>query len=234
MTGDYRIDTGDNQAAFFVRCLMEEDFGWIEMGLEDEQGIINMSAAANNPWSKCADDVGRFYDLDEAEIENDFVGNNQRREVFPRYVNPATGELFSFDEVRRIRMMIAEIHPETRLVATTADDDNRDLAGGDAQGHEVWIRASAEEDWFNLSRGTNGECGGGPGSWPREASESAFYVWSHDAQASEHRGNTGADLFQRDLGALPAHLLIPGQIAFDIFTGGGVSIGYEQRWFRVR
>ena len=233
-SGNYRIDTGDGGSAILVRCVMEDEIGWIELGLEDAEGILVASAAANNPWHKCADDAGRFYPLEEDEIATDFNGSNRRHLVIPRYLNPATEELIAFEDMHRLRLLVQEIHPETRLVATTADDDNRDLAGGQAQGHEVYIRSSGEEEWFNLTRGTNGECGGAVGSWPAEDSETAFYVWSHDAQQSEHRGDTGAALFQRDLGSLPAHLILPGQIALDVFTGGGVSMGYEQRWFRVR
>ena len=62
--------------------------------------------------------------------------------------------------------------------------------------------------------------------------EAAHYLWSTSAELSEVDGTTG--MLSSELGALPTELILPYAIKLSIWTGGGVSFGYEYHTILVR
>lgn len=94
---------------------------------------------------------------------------------------------------------------------------------------EVYI-VTGDGDWIVLTPGTNGECGGG--DWPATDSETAFYLWSTDSGESTTDGYVGEDPVT--LGALPSSGILPRTVFLAVYTGGGVSFGWETDIFLVR
>ena len=130
-----------------------------------------------------------------------------------------------------LRPLVSELHPGTRMVAVTADDDGADWATDMSGGHELYLR-NADGELTLLTPGTNGDCGGGAGSWPAAGSQSAFYLWGSDPESSAVDGNTG--LSDADLGGLAPGDLLPSAVRLVVQTGGGVAFGWEQVVFLVR
>ena len=62
--------------------------------------------------------------------------------------------------------------------------------------------------------------------------DSARYRWHTDPVNSIPSGNTG--IGADDMGALPASAILPTRVRLEIWTGGGVSVGYERQNILVR
>ncbi len=221
-------------APFDVSCDMNTDGGgWIRLSLQHSDGVVVGQNGADNPWHKCEDDGAQHFAwIDEGTISADFSpGANFDEEVALSYQNPADGTVYDSAEVSALRSVVSQVDPTTRMVALTADDDGMDwhgdMTGG---GHEVYVRGD-EVDWVLLTPGTNGECGGST-DYPAVGSESAFYLWSSEADASEFTGDTG--LAEGALEGLPSSVVLPAAVRLVVQTGGGVAFGWEQTVFRVR
>jgi hypothetical protein len=204
----------------------------MRLSLNDSDSIRVLTSSIDNPWHKCADDAVKHYDWleDELAVEQDVEGGGQ--EVFePGYRDTVTNSMLSFSALRALRPLLEDLHPATRMVATTGDDDNSSWQDGAGGGMEVYV-VGGDGEWVLLTPGTNGECGGAAGGWPAEDSETAFYLWSTDPLASETDGYVGDDPVT--LGALPATSILPRTVHLAVYTGGGVSFGWETETFLVR
>jgi hypothetical protein len=228
--GSYFINAGSARA-FEVSCDMStEGGGWIQLQLDDNDGVIVASSTLANPWLKCDDDAARFYQgLSEDEISEDRVAaGHSAQEAALRYRNPDTGEVLGDAETGALRRHISELHPQSRMVATIGDNDGGNWQEGGGGGLEVYI-ALADGRWRLLTPGSGGDCGGG--SWPSAGSETGFYLWSSDPARSDVAGDTSltsAD-WQLERGEI-----LPTAVHMMVFTGGGVSFGFEQQTFAVR
>ena len=229
--GSYWLDP-DGSGAFQVDCDMTG--GWIQLQISDTDSILTASYDWSNPWYKCSDDSAAYYDWlsIESDITEDYEASaDATYDVTVTYKQPSTGTVYTAAQVEAIRSIVTELHSDTRMVVTTADDDNYDYHSGSPYGHEVYVQAGGS-GYTLLSPGTNGDCGGGFSDWPRAGSLGAFYVWSTDSSASEVSGTTG--ISSSDLGALSSEVIIPENVRLVVRTGGGVSWGYEQEVFKVR
>jgi len=205
--------------------------GWIGLQLDDAQQVLVASYSSSNPWHKCADNSADPYGWlsDENAITEDYFGS-QVNTVLLDYLNPATGLLFTADELDQLRLHAAALAPSTRLVGTTADADGGDYLT-DGYGHEVWLY-DTDGNLFEATPGTSQECGGSSG-WPAGGSAMEKYFWSTDADEGEAFGDTGG-FITADMTALPRPLLIPDSADLVVATGGGVSFGWEQQTFLIR
>jgi hypothetical protein len=227
--GTYWIHAGDPSRSFEVACDMTTDGGgWVHLALDDADGVIVGSRSEDNPWHKCDDDAASFYvDLTESEIESDYFANGLI-EVPLAYSHPATGELIDPLGIAALGRRVSELHPSSRMVATIGDNDGADWPGGSNGGLEVYI-VTATGDWLLLTPGAGGNCGGG--TWPSAGSETGFYLWGSSSQDAELAGDTGLE--DADW-ALEEGQVLPVAVQLAVFTGGGVSFGFEGRSFRVR
>jgi len=114
------------------------------------------------------------------------------------------------------------------MVATIGDNDGGNWQESGGGGHEVYV-ASSQGDWLLLTPGRGGDCGGG--TWPSSGSETGFYLWASDDDDSAIAGDT--DLDAANWALSPSHIL-PSAVELIVFTGGGVSFGYETQTFAVR
>ena len=224
--GDYWLNGGTDVAAL-AAC---ED-GWLRLTLAEEDGVFVAENSAGNAWDKCDDDTASRYAWigHEDDVVPDWSGGNTQLEIDVVYAHPESGAPYTTAQVTALRAPLTELDTTTRLVATTADDDGGTWQDGGGGGHEVYI-VRADGEWTLLTPGVNGECGGASG-WPTEGSASAFYVWSTDVRYSGLAGDTG---HTGPLGALDAGDLLPPTVYLVVATGGGVSVGFEERVFRVR
>ena len=232
-TGRYWIDPDGEggEQAFSVDCQMGEDGGWVVLRLSDADGIVVAEYSISNPWRKCGDNAGAPFSTNEDRIIADSSPNRyHRHDVALNYDQPSTEAPYSAAQMRALRSRLTELHPDTRMVALTADDDNGNYHGGARWGHEVYIE-DARGDWVLLSPGTNGECGGGTG-WPSRNSQSAIYYWHTTDAASEVSGQTGIN--SEALLALEPKDLLPERVRLEVHTGGGAAFGFAQRNFLVR
>jgi len=226
-TGDLWLDGG-----LGVPALASCDAGWLRLSL-DGDGVLVGEHSAGNAWDKCDDDTAAFYgwvDHEDALTPDHSPGGTFQLAVDLVYVHPESGEPYTPDQVDGLRAPLTELDPTTRMVATTADDDGGDWQNGSGGGHEVYI-VRADGAWTLLTPGTNGECGGASG-WPAEGSRSAYYLWASDVRYSGLLGDVGEDV--GPMGRLYPGDLLPVQAYLAVQTGGGVSVGYEERVFRVR
>jgi len=226
--GDYWLGA---DAPALASCSLT-DGGWLRLSLADADGVIVGENSAGNAWYKCDDDTASRYQWIDGEdsVTPDFSpGGSFQLGVDLVFAHPDSGETYTPAQVDGLRAPLVELDRSTRLVATTADDDGGNWQDGSGGGHEVYIIRS-DGDWTLLTPGTNGECGGASG-WPTEGSQSAFYVWSTDWRYSSHAGDTG-DIVH--LASLDPGDLLPLQVYLAVQTGGGVSVGFEERVFRVR
>ena len=234
LTGAYVLSIPALGGTLEVACDMDtEGGGWIQMSLEDSDNVLVAGYSNGNPWHKCDDDAAQFFDSipwDGAADEDIFSTAYRPVPVVLEYSNPLTGTVYTAGEVSAIRTLISELAESTRVVATTADDDNWSYQDTLLYGHEVYAYDEAAVPLV-LTPGTNGNCGGGA-NWPLNNSESAFYLWSTSAASSEVAGDTG--LSASDLGALPLSHLLPVSLDLVVATGGGVSFGWEDAAFLVR
>lgn len=227
--GDFWIHGGEPTIPFEVACDMTTDGGgWIHLALDDNDGVIVASRSEDNPWFKCDDDAASFYaDVTEDDLPYDYIAGSLV-EVTLGYRHPSTGALIDPRGLASLRNHLTELHPSSRMVATTGDNDNGDWQGGGNGGLEVYIVA-ADGDWILLTPGAGGDCGAG--SWPSAGSETAFYLWGSSSEDSQVAGDTGLEAADWALG--PGEVL-PVAVKLAVFTGGGVSFGFETASFRVR
>ena len=88
---------------------------------------------------------------------------------------------------------------------------------------------TAQGQWLLLTPGTNGECGGGAGSWPAGGSRHAGYYWHTMANQSQPYGTTGINAGQ--MKGAPAAAILPAA-RLEVHTGGGVTFGYAKQTSR--
>ncbi|MEC8425048.1 MAG: MopE-related protein, partial [Myxococcota bacterium] len=231
--GAYWVDP-DGLGAFQVDCDMTTDGGgWVELELDSSDAVLVYQYSSSNPWRKCADDAAQHFHHTGTETTVAVDGNIAGAgpvDVTLTYLQPSTGTAYSIAEAEALRSVVGELHPGTRMVALTADDDGGSYEDGDTYGHEVY--ASDEGGtWTVLTPGTNGECGGSS-SWPQAGSQSAFYLWATDPVDAAVSGTTG--MTSGLMPSLPATLVMPVQIRFVVATGGGVAFGWEEAVFLVR
>ena len=231
--GTYWVEGDGSWRAFEVGCDMTtEPGGWLRLSLEDSDHLLVGSNSVSNPWLKCADSVVSHYDwlTDEAAVEMDYAPSAGFQEaVEPTFRDTITDTVLSSRAIDALRPAIQDLHLDTRMVATTNDDDGHSWQDGSGSGMEVYV-VGTDGEWILLTPGTNGECGGG--EWPAEDSRSAFYLWSTWAARSETDGDVGEDPVT--LGALPAAGILPRAVHLAVYTGGGVSFGWETEVFLVR
>ena len=236
-SGEFTVDPDGDEGVdpFAVACDMDTDGGgWIRLQITNSQQVVVGSNDATNPWNKCADDGAMYYDwlANENAVNADYAPVAEYTQDVPlSYANPISGQTHSAEQVSALRAVVTELSGTTRMVAITADDDGADYHQNQGGGHEVYIMGS-DNQWFLLSVGTNGECGGGAPSWPAAGSQSAFYLWSSSADTSVQFGTTGVS--NSALGGLGVEQLIPLQVRLDVHTGGGVAFGWQKQDFLVR
>ncbi len=217
--------------SFEVSCDMSGDgFGWIELQIDDSDGVIVASYSTGNPWHKCDDDAASYYEgLSEEELEEDLAADTNFAHYRPlRYRHPGSSVPLSEANTSALRAHISQLHPNSRMVATIGDNDGGDWQNSGGGGHEVYV---LDEDGtaLLLTPGRGGDCGGG--TWPSSGSETGFYLWASEASNSAVSGDTNLDSADWEL---PPSQLLPSAVQLMIFTGGGASFGYEQATFRVR
>ena len=229
--GDFWVDGGRGAFGvepFVVAC----EGGWIRVAWNAGDGVVVLSSSADNPWHKCDDDAGAVFGLPEQEesIPADYTGGGQAQ-FDPGWAHPESGEPYTVEQLDALRSVITELHPDQRLLALTADDDNNSWRDGAGGGIEVFAVAG-DGTWVPLTPGTGHECGGAGGSWPAADSESAIYRWSTDAALSEVDGFT--TLESTDLGGLPATAILPVRLHLALYTGGGAAVGWSDEVLFVR
>jgi hypothetical protein len=230
--GSYWIDGGVADEGFVVSCDMAGG-GWIRLALDDADGVLVASNSTGNPWDKCDDDSAAAYQFvdHEDDLAEDFApGGSFLAEVVLGYVDPDTDQAYTEAELGALRATVTELHPDSRMVATIADNDSGDWQGGSGGGLEVYV-VGAHGGWLLLTPGVGGDCGGGSG-WPSAGSETGTYLWSSDPAGSEALGDTGLD--DPALGALEPAAVLPVYAELAVYTGGGVSFGWETEVFRLR
>ncbi len=234
--GDYWVDGGNpTEPAFVVACDMTDDGGgWIRLALDDADGVLVVSRAEDNPWLKCADDAAfNFVHIGhEDDVVEDVVLEASALVAFDvGYAHPDSGEPYLPSQIEALRPVLGELHPGARMVAVAGDDDGGDWQDGGGSGLEVYVEGSGG-DWFLLTPGRGGDCGGQPGDWPADGSVSAHYLWASDPDSSATMGDVGEDPFE--MGGVPATHVLPVSVQAAVFTGGGVAWGYNADVFRVR
>ena len=233
-TGDglYTIDPDGAGGVdpFDVACDMAGG-GWIELTTTESQGVVMGQNASANPWRKCGGDSAQYYDwISEGAVSPDINSGSQTLNRALSYQNPTTGDIYSAAEVSALRSVLDELHQNTRMVATTSDDDNQRYQDNGNSGHEVYISNEAGQ-FMLLTPGEDGECGGGSG-WPSGGSSSAYYLWHTTAAQSVVAGQSTVN--SNALNGLPADYILPAQVRLAIYTGGGASFGWQSLIFRVR
>jgi hypothetical protein len=241
-TGNYWVDPdgGGGVEPFAVRCEVSAGEGWFAIEFANSQGIVMAEDSASNPWRKCADDSAKHFTfISESQVSADASGKFPQNHDIPlSYTNPATGQAFTAAQLDAIRGVITQLGADTRMVASTADDDGASYAGGDGGGHEVYVKGTSGS-WTLLTPGTNGECGG-EDDWPAGGSQAAHYLWHHTAALSEADGWTSShgggldNVTSADLQGLSPGDLLPYEVRIAVHTGGGGAFGWEQKTIRVR
>ncbi|MCO4773651.1 MAG: hypothetical protein KDA24_26700 [Deltaproteobacteria bacterium] len=229
--GDYWLDGGLGLDVALAACDLSGG-GWLLVTLQDADGVIVAENAADNPWHKCDDDAAAPYKhvASEDAVVADWSSGSVVWEVDLGHMHPDGGTPYTSRQLDALRAPLTELDPQTRMVATTGDDDNGNWQDGSNGGHEVYV-VRGDGDWTVMTPGTNGECGGGGGSWPTAGSRTATYLWATDADDSEVWGDVGN---ARRPGRLRPEDLLPQFGVLVVATGGGVSFGYEDRVARLR
>lgn len=237
--GIYRIDPDGAAGAvapFNVECDMSSDGGgWMLLAYEEAgdsraDSIIVAENSRDNPWYKCDDDSAQYFDW--IDNEQSVLPDSSQGDLIQtvQYRNVHTGELLTSAQLAALRQVVVELHPSSRMVAVISDNDDGDLQDGGDRGHEVYIK-SAAGGWSLLSSGANGDCGGGPGDWPANGSESGYYLVNSAVAVSETDGDTGG---VSELDGVAPEDILPTQVRIDIDTGGGAAFGFMQRELKVR
>ncbi|MCP4873359.1 MAG: hypothetical protein GY898_32105 [Proteobacteria bacterium] len=234
--GDYWIDAGSlTEPPFVVACDNSSDGGgWIRLSMDDSDGILAVSREIDNPWTKCDDDAAFNYAHVASEddvFEDHILDENDLRAIPIGYIHPDTGAAYDDSQMAALRALVGELHPGVRMLATVGDDDGGDWQDGGGGGLEVYA-TQADGTWFLLTPGTGGDCGGGVDEWPTPDSTSSHYLWASNPDFSVTMGDVGEDPVE--LGGLPADAVIPAVVQAAIYTGGGISWGYNTDVFRVR
>jgi LruC domain-containing protein len=232
--GEYWIDPdgANGLAPFLVDCDMSSNGGgWMRFEMVDNDGVLMAEYDASNPWRKCGGDSAQYYSgVSEGQVSPDRSGQSDFR-ITMQYRNPASRAVYSDAQVAALRTIVSNLHANTRIVATTSDDDNGNYQNDGNGGHEVYARGVSNV-WTLLTPGEDGECGGGTG-WPASGSSSGYYLWSTTAAQSVVAGTTSGAT-SASLGALDSDLLLPREVRIVVDTGGGASFGWEQPVFMLR
>ena len=225
-SGLYWLDGGSG-VAFRGHC--ELPGGWLNLQLDDSQGVVVASQAEGNPWHKCDDDGAAYWPWiggEELVVPDSEPGGSHDYEVELRYLVPETGEQVPVEAADGLGARLTELHPDTWMVALTGDNDNGTWQTGQGSGLEVYaIRSSGV--WSLLTPGRGHDCGGGSG-WPAEGSRSGIYLWG--SERSDIDGFTNLD----KLAKLDPRDVLPKRIFLAVHTGGGVAFGWSSEIFRVR
>ena len=220
------IDAGGD-VAFEVEC----DGPWIRLRLDSSDGLLVASRAPANGWDKCDDDAARFWPWlggeDQAELDSAPEASHTLVHD-AAYVSPTLGAPLAGAALSALSAHVSQLHPDERLVAVVADNDDGDWQGGTGNGLEAYAVA-ADGAWHLLSPGRGGDCGGSSG--PNAGGESGFYLWASEGDDSEALGDAGLD---EPLGPLPAGAVLPVRFVLAVHTGGGVAVGWTGGSFRVR
>ena len=230
--GAYWIDP-DGSGAFEVDCDMTTGTGgWIELELDHSDASLVYQYSTSNPWRKCADDAAQYFNHlgGESSVAVDGSLTYGTETVTLSFLQPSTGTAYTATQTDAMRTLLTELHPDTRMIALTADDDSYSLEDGEGAGHEIYA-TDGTGVWTVLTPGTNAECGGSS-TWPASGSRSAYYFWSTDAAYAEVAGTTG--MTSGLMPALSASLILPYQVQAAIGTGGGAAFGWEEEIFLVR
>ncbi len=217
---------------FQISCEFDETTGWVLLEPTGSQGVYVAEHSVGNPWHKCGDDSAEHFEgLTELDVEPDWSQGYTQSQFPIAYRNPVSGQTYGVGPVEFLRARVLAYDGTTLMVAVTSDDDNGDWDGGANHGHEVYVQG-ADEEWFNVTPGTNGECGGGSG-WGTGASESAHYLWHPNPGLCAVDGDTGGWDHPGNAG-LPANHLLPRAVKLVVQTGGGAAFGWATGSLRLR
>jgi len=223
----------DGSGAFQVDCDMTTDSGgWTKLTLDNSQNLYVGQDSTGNPWTKCSGDQAQYYSwISEGSVTADNEPSGANYDHTLSYLQPSTSTAYTATQLTALRSVVTELSSTTRMVATTSDDDSASYQDGDSGGMEVWVR-SETGNFTVITPGTNGECGGGPGSaWNQSAA--AYYLWSTNPGDCAVDGNTSG-YSASSMGGLSSDLVIPYAVRLSVWTGGGVSFGWEEQIFLVR
>ncbi len=222
----------DSSGAFQVDCDMTTDSGgWIKLSVDNSQNLFVAEAGATNGWTKCSGDQAQYYSwISEGSASIDHSGSSLNFDTVLSYLQPSTNTAYTATQLTALRSVVTELSSNTRMVATTSDDDSQSYQDGGSGGMEVWVRTETGS-FTVITPGTNGECGGGNPPWNQ--SDAAYYLWSTIASDCAVSGNTGG-YSASSMGGLSPDLVIPYEVRLSVWTGGGVSFGWEEQAFLVR
>ena len=202
----------------------------------DWHGVLMSENAASNCWSKCDDDAAMFYQ-GAVETSPPWVTTSATVGVVPlpetpggnsdttwalKYARPDTGAVYTREQMDALRSQVDQLSSTSRIVATTADDDNSvdsDLSSG----HEVYVYDSDGVEML-LTPGQDGNCGA---SNTIENSRTGFRLWATAVGESNVAGDVKG--LSEPLGSLPGNFALPTHVRLAVRSGGGCSFGYEQR-----
>jgi hypothetical protein len=226
-SGNYTIDPDAPSGSlkpFQVRCEMVDGAGWIKVKPDDPNGDGLFTASHNSGRSqldKCGVDILRYHDVDfgEGSIKVDYKYNNGRCGLSTsanplKYRNPATGSNFTTGQMQAIRKRVTKLHPDTRHIAYSCDDD------GNNPGHEAYI-------YDRQGNRRNVTPGGTTGS-----QDAQWYVHhTTSGKTTSHSANSSATKLSTDE-------ILPTRLDYGHYAGGscggGVLWSYEKGHALVR
>jgi hypothetical protein len=226
-SGNYTIDPDAPNGSlkpFQVRCEMVDGAGWIKVRPDDPTGDgIFVSESSNGGLdSYCNGDPLKYHDVNisSSSLEYDLNYSNagDNRSANPlRYVNPATKSRFTTGQMKAIRRRVTKLHPETRQITFSCDDDGND------PGHEAYIY-DRQGNKRNLTPGTSGFSGTEHVQW-------YVYHTTSGKTTSDSANNGSAKKLSTDE-------ILPTRIDYGHYAGGSYGGGalwsYEKGYGLVR